>query len=123
MSDVVHHVMIVTASGWAFDQNLGVKSPPDVTAFYEQLPGKFRYLLNGPTKSLTNDYWTWTFGPCGSKVGWDLEKEFSKWADKFVDLFSFRFDDGSSPFEVIQIHYGRDSEGQYQVDAIVKNPA
>jgi hypothetical protein len=124
MTEVVHDMVIVTAAKWAFDINLdGDKGPPDVAQFMEDLPPEFQTLLSGPVSSVANGYFTWTFGPCGSKVGWLVEIEFREWADKFVDLFSFRFDDGSSPFEVIRVHYGRTSSGEYQVDTELKNPA
>lgn len=106
MGDVVHSIVVVTALIYAWDEKYQADViAPNVNKFRKNLPEQYRDLLVGPTRSTTNGYFTWTFGPCGSKVGWDMEEEFIALQNEFMDLFSFRYEDGSSPFALVRLTY------------------
>jgi hypothetical protein len=120
-----HNAVIVTAADYAMRGEYGVAAP-DVEAFRESLPEEWRRLLVGPVQSVMNGYLSFAFLPDGSKEGWgdsDLGDEFRQ---RFIDLFAFAYEDGSTPFDVLVIdaRFGGDEPGaECEPELIVKaNP-
>ena len=98
MGTIIHDAVIVTAADY-YPQ-------PDIAAFRESLPDEWQRLVIGPVQSITNGYLTYAFLPDGSKEGWDTSDAGNEYRDQFAALFSFRYDDGSSPFDVVRVSYG-----------------
>lgn len=88
---------------------------PDVDAFRASLPAEWQPLIVGPVGSITNDYWTFAFLPDGSKEGWDTSDRGDEYREQFEDLFSFRYEDGSSPFDVVHVRFGDDERYEPKV--------
>jgi hypothetical protein len=109
---VVHHdTVVVTINGYVLQPAAasvgGVPEPPDVDGFRESMPVRLRRLLVGPVSSPYNDYVTyWLFGPDGSKEGWPEAAEAETWRGRFIELFSFAYPDGTSPYNVVHLRYG-----------------
>lgn len=97
-----HNTIIVTAAGYAFDPGFRAQVP-DVEAFRASLPEDWRRLIVGPVQSVTNDYRTFAFLPDGSKEGWGTSADGDTYRQQFLDLFSFAYDDGSSPYDVLVV--------------------
>lgn len=114
MGVIKNDAAIVTVSGYILDR----PEMPDVEAFRESMPVEFRPLLVGPIPALVNGDVTYVFAPDGSKEGWGLSNDADHWRTEFVDLFGFRYDDGSSPFAVVSVRYGGDQV--YEGGAIVR---
>ena len=56
-----------------------------------------------------NGYWTFLVGPDGSKEGWEESSEGDVRRAEFLKhLESFRYGDGSSPLDWVEIQYGDD---------------
>lgn len=111
MGYIAHHAIIITISDWALDNPHGMKAGPnraDIEAFRESLPEPYRNLLVGPFPSAINSYHTMIFLPDGSKEGWDTSDEGDKIRARVIEFFSWRYEDGSSPHDVIEIRYGGD---------------
>jgi hypothetical protein len=113
MGVIKHDAVIVTVAGFIVDD----PRMPDVDAFRSCLPEEFRQLLVGPIPSVVNGDVTYFFAPDGSKEGWRPSNEGDHWRSEFIDLFRFRYDDGSSPFVVTAVRYGGDQV--YEGGAIV----
>lgn len=109
MGYMAHHAVLVHAMGYVWDDRIGKNVPtPDVDAFRESLPAAFQPLVIGPVRGAVNGDFMFAFLPDGSKEGWydsDLGDEFRR---AFIELFSFRYDDGSSPFDVVELRFGGD---------------
>jgi hypothetical protein len=116
-----HNAIVVTAAGYAMEGSYGAAAP-DVAAFRDSLPEQWRHLVIGPVESIVNDYQSFTFLPDGSKEGWkdsDLGDEYRR---RFLDLFSFAYEDGSTPFDVLVVdaRFGGDEPGAgYEPELIV----
>jgi hypothetical protein len=95
----------------------GHENMPDVEAFRESMPAEFRPLLVGPIPAVVNNNITYFFAPDGSKEGSDTSDEGDGWRQLFIDLFGFRYPDGSTPFQVVAVRYGGDQvfEGGAQI--------
>lgn len=104
MGYVQHDIVIVTFDSYALDKDW----MPDVPAFLDAMPERLRSLVVGPVQSLVNGYITYVFTSDGSKDGWPNSDEAAEWRRRFADLFSFQYDDGSTPFDVVEISYGGD---------------
>jgi hypothetical protein len=123
-----HNAVIVTAAGAVMrGERRDVPVPaPDVEAFRESLPEKWRRLVTGPVRSVAEDYETWAFLPDGSKEGWEDSRLGDEFRQRFIDLFAFAHEDGSSPFDVLVIdaRFGGDEPGaECEPELIVKaNP-
>lgn len=121
MGYVRHNAIIVTAADWAMQGQMGVP-PPDVDAFRRSLPEDWQRLVVGPVKAVVNDYVTFAFLPDGSKEGWtdsDLGDEYRR---QFLALFSFAWEDGSTPFNVLVVdaRFGGDEPGAgYEPELVV----
>ena len=99
-----HDSVIVVVNDYALD----LPDMPDVAAFRESLPEKWRGLVVGPAEGVVNGYLTYAFLPDGSKEGWGESDKGDEYRAAFVDLFSVGYDDKSSPFEVTAISHGGD---------------
>jgi hypothetical protein len=108
-----HNAIIVTAAGYAMSGEITDCPKPDVAAFRESLPEAWRHLVIGPVKSVVNDYQSFAFLPDGSKEGWDTSDDGDQYRQQFIDLFSFAYDDESTPFDVLVIdaRFGGDEPG------------
>jgi len=107
MGYIAHHAVIVTVSGYVLNRD---QSPqmPDVEGFRESLPEQFRKLIIGPVESITNGYLHFIFLPDGSKEGWETSDLGDTYREQFIKLFDFKYNDGSSPFDGVEIRYGGD---------------
>jgi hypothetical protein len=101
MSYMKHDAVIVTFPDFA-------ASRVHIAGFVASMPERFRPLIVGPIPSVINDYVTYVFAPDGSKEGWTDSKDGDRWRERFVRLFDFAYDDGSSPFNVVAVSFGGD---------------
>jgi hypothetical protein len=85
---------------------------PDVDGFRESLPEKWRPLVVGPIASVVNDDYTFFFAPDGSKEGWADSDDGDRYRQQFMDLFAWKYDDGSTPFDVIAVRFGSDAASE-----------
>lgn len=111
MSYYAHNAVIVTINGYMKRYKGNIFEDlymPDVEAFRESLPEKWRHLLVGPVQSVVNDYISYAFLPDGSGEGWTDSDDGDKYRDEFADLFDQQYDDGSSPFSVVWVRFGGD---------------
>ena len=108
MGYMAHDAVIVTISGYVLEPRDGRPAMPDVEAFRISLPAEWQALIVGPAKSITNDYLTYAFLPDGSKEGWGTSNAGDEYREQFADLFAFKYDDGSSPFNVVHVRFGGD---------------
>lgn len=57
--------------------------------------------------SIVNDKTTILLAPCGSKKGWKEDELAGELRDAFIQLLdTFNYDDGSSPFDWLEVGYG-----------------
>lgn len=110
MGFIAHDAVIVTISGYVLNSLMGLPAMPDVEAFRASLPAEWQALIVGPVKSITNDYLTYAFLPDGSKEGWDTSGKGDEYREQFAALFSFKYEDGSSPFDVVHVRFGGDDD-------------
>jgi len=120
MGYMAHHAVIITISGYVFDEAYRNRdrSPgsvwehdpqmPDLDAFKAALPEHFQPMLVGPIPSAANDERTVFFAPDGSKEGWDTSDQGDEIRRHLIELFSGCYDDGSSPFDVVEVRFGGD---------------
>ena len=121
MGYVRHNAVIVTAAGYAMEGRYDAPAP-DVDAFRRSLPEKWQHLVIGPVKSVINDYVTFAFLPDGSKEGWEDSDLGDEYRRQFTALFSFAFEDGSTPFNVLVVdaRFGGDEPGAgYEPELVV----
>lgn len=112
MGHIVHDAVIVTGMVFGEDQ------PPDIAAFRESLPEEWRPLVIGPVKSITNGYLTFVFLPDGSKSGWETDAAGDGFREQFVNLFQeSKTSWGYCPWDIIELGYGADHEGEPMVMA------
>ncbi|MFG3476424.1 hypothetical protein ACGF3K_14330 [Streptomyces sp. NPDC047980] len=102
MGRIVHDAVIVTTS----DFRPG--GLPDIDTFRASLPEHFRPLVIGPIPTPLNSYVSYAFLPDGSKEFWGPSDEADAHRQRFIELFSQRYDDGSSHDDVIAVQYGGD---------------
>lgn len=109
MGYIAHDAIIVTFSDYIFDSGSIYKGDvPDIEGFRASLPEEWRQLIVGPVKSITNGYCTVVFLPDGSKEGWNTSDEGDEHRERFLDLFTWKYGDGSSPFNVVALRFGGD---------------
>lgn len=104
-----HNAIVAVVNGYIFGQ----PEAPDVEAFRASLPAEWQPLVIGPVQSVMNDYVTFVFAADGSKEGWDTSDAGDWYREKFLKLFRFAFEDGSSPSDVLVIdaRFGGDEPG------------
>lgn len=107
MGYVRHDAILVT--------DYGYDRAPDVEAFRDSLPEDWRALVVGPIEAVINRYVTYAFLPDGSKEGWDDSNAGDEYRRQFLELFSKRYSDGSSPYEIVSVRYGNDREFEPEV--------
>jgi hypothetical protein len=112
MGAMRHNAIIVTASGYAMDGRFADVPVPDVEGFRASLPEKWRRLVIGPVPGVVNDYRSFAFLPDGSNEGWDESDEGDGYRQRFLGLFSFAYDDGGTPFQVVvtEVRFGDETE-------------
>ena len=110
MGYIAHDAVIVTVSDYVYGREMDPR--PKLEAFRASLPEEWRPLIIGPVPSLTNGYDTYVFLPDGSKEGWDTSDQGDKYREEFLAIFSPRYDDGSSPFDWVELTYGGDFEAE-----------
>jgi hypothetical protein len=54
---------------------------------------------------------TYVFAPDGSKEGWSDSDAVDELRERFISLFSETYEDGSSPFDIVHVRFGRDLAG------------
>ncbi|MCW2929924.1 MAG: hypothetical protein JWM19_886 [Actinomycetia bacterium] len=122
MSHVMHDAVIVVAAGYAMRGGMTDVPVPDVEAFRVSLPADWQRLVVGPVRSVVNDYETWTFLPDGSKEGWEKSEVGDELRKRFAALFSFSYEDGSSPFEVLHVRFGKPEGDDEPEVTVTRNP-
>lgn len=117
MGYIAHDAVLVTVNGYILDGYVqDGPEMPDVDAFRDSLPAEFRPLLIGPVQSAINHYVHYVFLPDGSKEGWPESSAGDEYRDS---LFSFCYEDGSSPFDVVRVRYG----GDERYEPVITGPA
>jgi len=110
MGHVVHHAVIVTIPEYIYNarerRHEGLM--PDIDAFRASLPAHWQPLLVGPIPSVVEGYATYMFAPDGSKEGWPDSNQGDEYRQQFADLFRFRYEDGGTPFEVVEVGWDRE---------------
>lgn len=112
MGYIAHHAVIVTAS----DYVLKTDYLPDVEAFRATLPDDWATLVVGPHQAIINGYVTWMFLPDGSKEGRGTSDDGDRYRQQFADLFALRYDDESTPFDVVVARYGGDQPEKMAIE-------
>jgi hypothetical protein len=104
-----HNAIIVFASSYVMER----EGAPDVDAFRRSLPEEWRRLVVGPVMTVVNGDYSFAFLPDGSKEGWPDSDRGDEYRRQFLGLFSFAYDDGSSPFDVLVVNarFGGDEPG------------
>ena len=120
-----HDAVIVTMADYALKpESIGRDDIPavDLDAFRASLPEDWRRLVVGPVESIVNGYYTAAFLPDGSKEDWDTSDDGIRYRDQFAALFSFTYEDGSTPFDIVRVRFGGDEPGAgYEPELIVDN--
>lgn len=117
MSHVIHDVVIVVAHGYVRNGLMSDIPVPDVDGFRDSLPPEWRHLVIGPVRPVINDFDTWMFLPDGSKEGWEESDLGNELRARFTALFSWTYEDGSSPFEVVHVRFGKHESGREMATA------
>lgn len=110
MGYIAHDAIIITVSDYANDRDFA--PGPKVKAFRESLPQEWQALVIGPIHAVVNGYDTYAFLPDGSKENWGTSDQGDEYRRQFKAIFTFQYEDGSSPFDVIEVRYG----GDFQVE-------
>lgn len=122
MGHMAHDAVIVTVSDYVLTPAPGRPAMPDVDAYRASLPADWQALVVGPARSITNGYLTYAFLPDGSKEGWDTSDQGDEYREQFAALFSFRYEDGSSPFDVVHVRFGGDERYEPAVTGPAEYP-
>lgn len=121
MSTTIHDVVIVQIRGYIFNTPVHSPAPaPDLDAFRKGMPEWLRPCVIGPVKNPLDSGYTAFWMPDGSSEGWEDSDDADTWRRKFMDLFSFAYDDGSSPFDVIWVRFGPDMRAKKQRPALTE---
>lgn len=110
-----HNAVIVTAAGYAMKGRADLPAP-DVEAFRQSLPAEWQPLIVGQVPVVVNDFVSFAFLPDGSNEGWDDSGLGDQYRQQFIDLFSFAYEDGSTPFDVLVIDARFGGDGPYPED-------
>lgn len=102
MGYIAHDAIVVTTTDSRPD------GQPDIDAFRESLPEDFRPLVVGPIPAPLNGFISYAFLPDGSKEGWGASDEGDTYRAQFAELFSQRYDDGSTHDDTVAIRFGGD---------------
>jgi len=117
MGYMAHDAVVVTVAGYAMRGEYGAPRMGDVEAFRESLPEDWRHLVIGPVPGVINDYFSYVFLPDGSKEGWTTSDRGDEYRARFAALFSGCYDDGSSPYDYVEVRYGGDEREEPSVKA------
>lgn len=107
MGYIAHDAVIVTVSGYVKDRTVDPVMP-DIEGFRESMPAAFRHLLVGPIPTVTNGDFSYVLLPDGSKEGWRDSDTGDEWRLRFIALFSWSYEDGSTPFDTVAVRFGGD---------------
>ena len=121
MSYPRHNAVVVVASAVVFSSLFSDLTPPDVDGFRASLPEQWRPLVVGPIPSVINGYVTYLFAPDGSGEGWEDSDDGDRYRHQFIELFNFKYSDGSSPYDVLVIdaRFGGDEPGAGYEDELI----
>ena len=113
MGVVAHHAIVVTSY------------EPHVTKAHGIALDLFPAGYVSPlSPSLVNGFRTFCVFPDGSKEGWDESMQGDEKREEFVRwLRSHAYDDGSSPYEWAEVHYGEIDGGRGNPGAVVTHHA
>jgi len=77
-----------------------------VSDFVDGLPKEYQRLV-AFIPSLVNDKTTVFMAPCGSKKGWQEDKDAQKVRDELIAIISsLDYSDGSNPFDWVEVGFG-----------------
>jgi hypothetical protein len=115
-----HNAIVVVAAGYRLDKSHYLDAP-DIDEFRTSLPEEWQSLIIGPIRSVINDYVTFVFAADGSKEGWAHSNAGDEYRARFLDLFRFAHEDGSSPFEVLVMdaRFGGDEPWSNDEDELI----
>lgn len=108
MGYIAHDAVVVTVSDYVYNGATDEIVMPDVEAFKASMPEELRPLLVGPIPAVINGGATYFFAPDGSKEGWETSDLAEEWRERFIDLFTATYGDGSSPFAMVAVRFGGD---------------
>lgn len=77
--------------------------------FLASVPDKYRPLIVGPIRTLTNGDATYLFAPDGSKEGWDTSDEADEQRGRFVEFAR------SIGWDTLDVRFGGDDSGMEAV--------
>lgn len=98
-------VAFAICADYALKENgFGLK-PPDIDGFRARLPERWKPLVIGPVPSVVNGYVMYVFLWDGSKEGWADAEAGDELRRMFIELFSGAYEDGSSPYDVLQAEF------------------
>jgi hypothetical protein len=86
---------------------------PDIEAFRQSIPERFRRLVIGPVQGVVNSDVMYVFLPDGSKEGWEDSAIGNELRERFRALFRQEYDDGSSHDDVVSVRFGADFRDKY----------
>lgn len=81
---------------------------PDIEAFRQTLPEKWRPLVIGPIPGVVNFGQFYAFLPDGSKEGWQDSHDGDKYRQQFIELFK----DAKYP-DVVTVRFGGDYQAEF----------
>lgn len=115
-----HNAIVVVAAGYRLDKSLYLDAP-NIDEFRTSLPEEWQPLIVGPIRSVINDYVTFVFAADGSKEGWAHSDAGDEYRARFLNLFRFAHEDGSSPFEVLVVdaRFGGDEPWSQDEDELI----
>lgn len=97
MGLIQHNALVVTT----FDEDRARAA----RAYAAELFGE--HMVTGTLRAQVNCYVTFFVGPDGSKEGWDTSDDHDGKRESFNNyLRSFDYEDGSNPFDWVEVSYG-----------------
>jgi hypothetical protein len=121
MGYIAHHAFIVFIPGHFVDNGCSLFYPdikmPDIEAYRQTLSPPFQKLLVGPIPCAANGDYVLALLPDGSKEGWDTSDTGDQIRDDLTKMFDVRYEDGTCPFEMVEVRFGGDDpELGYAID-------
>ncbi len=105
MGYIKHTAAIAVGYNEHYDKDKQREIDEAWAGFIESVPEKYRALIVGPIKTLTNGDATYLFAPDGSKEGWDTSTEADEQRERFVEFAI------SIGWDTLDARFGGDDNG------------